>query len=612
MMQETFIRLLNQSYQAGIVICFIILARFLLKIIKAPKKYAYYLWGIALVRLIFPFSFENIFSLLPKQTQPISTTILYEPIPQIHTGSMLIDRAVNSVLPAAQPVASVNPLQIWIMMAQIVWLSGFLLLLLYTVVSYMKLKYRLVGSLHLKDNIYLADHIEAPFILGLIRPRIYLPSNLQSNEMEYILLHEQAHLKRRDHLVKMIAFLTVSVHWFNPLAWAAFILGCRDMEMSCDDQVMKTSKQDIRKEYTASLLSFSVGRRRLSATPLAFIEGDIKGRIKNVLHYKKPAGIIVMLALAIMIVLAVCLLSNPESSVENLNKGDTNTEETVVQAIPSLGQENSVEEDVVGTNVIGEENIGKDITEEDNVREDIVGENAVGANKVGEDITEENIVGEDIAGETDIEKAVSQAILTEGQNDSARYDIVVEAHTTLQTDAEENSVTVYAMVLELGFSYTENSITEEGGSHMPVALTFDKKEDGSYTLQEYWRPEDGSYYATSIADKFPADIYGEAIDTQKYIYGHMQACYQQVVEYGNVDTDTLIKSLISEICSSPATSSSLGDYIKEHELESRELRYLGEYTLDYYSEHMIQEEKNSLEGKVMEIICEDINGDRKM
>ncbi|MGB4658719.1 MAG: hypothetical protein WBI07_06045, partial [Mobilitalea sp.] len=370
---------------------------------------------------------------------------------------------------------------------------------------------------------------------------------------------------------------------------------------SCDDQVMKTSKQDIRKEYTPSLLSFSVSRRRLSATPLAFIEGDIKGRIKNVLHYKKPAGIIVLLALVIMIVLAVCLLSNPESSIENLNKGDADSKKTVVQAIPSPGQENSVEEDVVGTNVIGEDNIGKDITEEDNVREDIVGENAVGANKVGEDIS----------GETDIEKAVSKAILSESQDDSARYDIVVEAHTTLQTDAEEDSVTVYAMVLELGFSYTENSITEEGGSHMPIALTFDKKEDGSYTLQEYWRPEDGSYYATSIADKFPADIYEEAIDTQKYIYEQMQACYQQVVEYGNVDTDTLIKSLISEICSSPATSSSPGDYIKEHELEYRELRYLGEYTLDYYSEHMSQEEKKSLEGKVMEIICEDINGDRR-
>ena len=281
-MHDIFIQLLNMSYQSGIVICFIILARFLLKMIKAPKKYAYYLWGVAFIRMICPVSFETVLSLLPKKTKPISQTILYEQIPQIHTGSSVIDNTVNHVLPAAQPMASINPMKILILLAQSIWLAGLILLLIYSAVSYIRLKYRLVGAVKFEDTIYLVDHLETPFILGIMKPRIYMPSNLDSIEMEYILQHERTHLKRRDHIIKVIAFLTVSIHWFNPLAWVAFVLGCKDMEMSCDEYVMKTTKEDIRKEYSASLLSLSVGGRTLSGTPLAFGEGSTKERIKNV------------------------------------------------------------------------------------------------------------------------------------------------------------------------------------------------------------------------------------------------------------------------------------------------------------------------------------------
>jgi len=678
-MYDIFIKVLNMSYQAGIVICFIILARFLLKIIKAPKKYAYYLWGIAFIRMICPISFETVLSLLPKKTKPISATILYEQIPQVHTGSNMIDYTVNSVLPAASPMASVNPIQIWILIAQIIWLVGLVLLLIYSAVSYIKLKYRLVGSVNIQDNIYLVDHLETPFILGIIRPRIYMPSNLKQIEMEYILQHERAHLKRRDHIMKVIAFLAASIHWFNPFAWVAFVFGCKDMEMSCDEYVMKTSNQDIRKEYSASLLSLCVGNRKLSGTPLAFGEGSTKGRIKNVLHYKKPAGIAVILSLFIVAILAICLLSNPESNVKRNNRDlkkamlnitqeqvDFNEvvpfEWTAVYTFdPYLPVENqeeiigiesdelqeSVSEGMVHLVFVNNDEVvscicaypdglgysvnlrgeGIDYTKLNiNYRKIAYSEDAIFSVKISEDIVcldykesrnqtessaSDNGKGYEngtFKGATDLEEAISQAILTENKNESSRYDIVVESHTTLKTETKDNSVTVYAMVLVQQYTYTKNSITEEGGSHMPASLTFAVNEDGSYTLREYWRPMDGSYYASSIADKFPSDIYEDALDTQKYIYEQIRACYKQVIEYGNINTDVIIENLINKICSSPATASSPQDYIKEHEIEYRELLYLGEYTLDYCSAFFEVGGQDGLEGQVMNIVCEDIRG----
>ncbi len=678
-MYDIFIPLLNMSYQAGIVICFIILARFLLKMIGAPKKYAYYLWGVAFIRMICPVPFEMVLSLLPKKTKPISETILYEQIPQIHTGSSVIDNTVNHVLPAAQPMASVNPMQNLIFIAQSIWLVGLILLLIYSAVSYIRLKYRLVGSVKFKDNIYLVDHLETPFILGIVKPRIYIPSNLKQIEMEYILQHERTHLKRHDYIIKLISFLTVSVHWFNPLAWVAFVLCCKDMEMSCDEHVMKTTKEDIRKEYSTSLLSLSVRGRTLSGTPLAFGEGNTKGRIKNVLQYKKPAKVTVIVSLILVVIMVICLLSNPQSNVKRNNRNlkeailnitqdqiDFNAvvpfEWTAVYTfdpyLPSEMQEEimgirsddlveSVSEGMVHLVFVNKDEVvscicaypdalgysvnlrGEGIDYKMlniNYKKLTYSEDAIFTVKNLSDMvsldykesrnqtqSSESENGKEFendkdSGATDLEEVVSQTILTENQDVFPRYDIEVESHTTLKTETKDNLLTVYAMVLVQAFNYTKTSISEEGGSHMPVALTFVVKDDGTYTLQEYWRPMDGSYFASSIKDKFPADIYEDAIDTQKYIYEHIKACYKQVIEHGTINTDVIIENLISKICSSPAAASSPQDYIKEHEIEYRELLYYGEYTLDYCFALFKEGGQDGLEGQVMAIVCGAIMG----
>ena len=797
-MSDLFIQLLNMSYQAGIVICFIILARYLLKLIKAPKKFAYSLWGIALLRMLLPFSFESILSFLPKKTYPISTAIQYETIPHRNTGSAVINDTVGYLLPTTQPLSSVNSIQLWILIAQMIWLLGICVLLIYNTVAFARIKYRLVGSINLEDQVYLADHLETPIVLGLINPRIYLPTGLASNEMEYILQHERAHLKRQDNLWKLLGFITVSVHWFNPLAWIAFSLGCRDMELSCDEYVMKTSKQDIRKEYSASLLRLSVRSTGLSGTPLAFGEGGIKERIKNVLHYKKPTAIAVAAAFIIMIFLAVGLLTNPESNVKSNNRSLKKAVQSITEEQVALNEvvpfawtsvytfdpylSVEVQEKIIGFQsdklqetvsegmvqlvfVDGDQVVSSICAYADqlgysidlrgegidykvmniNYRRITYNEDAIFSVKssgdivalyyvksrnqldsvVADPITEENNAEDNTAADhmtadhitignsissyamfgapqevidemletyaqmelsptsdkpelekelsvtlsngditvirfsidskgvvtlsddnninyyrcengasiyqrikeiynnsrngegydsgiyqetSDLEKAVSQAILSQNQGKASTYDIALEAHTTFKVETDHNSVTVYAMALHQEFSNTATSITEEGGSHMPVAITFDRKKDGTYVLQEYWRPVDGSNYASSIADKFPADIYEEAVDTQKYIYEHMQSCYQQVVAYGNINTDLIIENLISEICSSPATASSGRDYIREHEIAYRELRYLGEYTIGYCFPLFAKGGKDDLEGQIMAMACADILG----
>lgn len=344
MTQDIFIKLLNMSYQGGIVICFALLARYILRIIRAPKKFAYYLWLIAFVRLICPFSFESVLSILPKEIEPIKQEITYEQVPEIHTGSTVVNQVVNNVLPKADTVSSINPIQRIMGIMQVIWLVGIGIVFIYSFVSFIRLKKKLIGSISFNtlsseqnglDTIYLSDHIATPFVLGFLKPRIYLPSIINEKEISYILMHEQAHIKRKDHMIKLIVFVITVIHWFNPLVLIAYAILNQDMEMSCDEYVMKNYKEDIRKEYATSLLNLSVGRRLILGVPLAFGEGNVKGRIKNVARYKKPLISVVILTVIGVIILGIALLSNPLSTttfnkiVEEVN----NIEEDQIDSI---------------------------------------------------------------------------------------------------------------------------------------------------------------------------------------------------------------------------------------------------------------------------------------
>lgn len=309
MAEQLFLQILNMSFTAGIVIIMILLIRLPLK--KAPRIFSYALWSVALFRLLCPVSFESLFSLLPTNANPISRDIVYEAVPQIDTGIAVINQAVNSSLPPATPYASVNPLQIWVFVGSLIWIAGMAAMLVYSLVSLFLLKRRLKGTQQEEKDVFCSGRIATPFVLGLIRPKIYLPAGLMPEERQYILLHEQTHIHRLDHLIKLAGFLALCVHWFNPLVWAAFFLSGRDMEMSCDEAVIQKLGSNVKKDYFSSLLTLATGRRILGGTPLAFGEGDTRSRIRNILHYRKPAfWLAVVLAVAVA---AVCvgLTANP-------------------------------------------------------------------------------------------------------------------------------------------------------------------------------------------------------------------------------------------------------------------------------------------------------------
>jgi beta-lactamase regulating signal transducer with metallopeptidase domain len=320
--------MINMSITSSYVILFVIAARFFLK--KAPKLFSYALWAIPFLRLVFPFSFESTFSLVSINREIIPENIVSGHTPPIQSAISTIDGAVNYIPQAADsPLSSafylplpseVNPIQRWISLGSTIWIIGLLLLLVLSVYSTIRLSRRLKSASLIRDNIYSADHIETAFVFGLLRPRIFLPCNLSQTEALYVIRHEEIHIRRLDHLVKFLASLIVSIHWFNPLVWLAFYLMGVDMELSCDESVINEMGCAIRKDYSSSLLSLSIGKRRLAGSPLAFSENNTKGRIKNILNYEKPKFWIVIVSIIFVAVLAIGLLSNrPQKQKENPN-----------------------------------------------------------------------------------------------------------------------------------------------------------------------------------------------------------------------------------------------------------------------------------------------------
>ena len=310
--EELFIKILNMSITATWFILAVIILRFIFK--KIPKGVICILWGLVALRLILPFSFESVFSLIPSN-EMVPEEIIYAQNPAINSGISFINSAVNPIISESfspEPYDSVNPLQTITFIAVNIWIFGIIVMLLYTLISYMKLYFKTRESIIYQNNIRICDRIDTPFILGIIKPRIYLPSDMDKENYEYVISHEKAHLKRKDHLWKPLGFVLLTIHWFNPLIWTGYILLCRDIESACDQKVIKGKETEYRKKYSLALLNSSVSKKYISACPLAFGETGIKSRIKTVLNYKKPAFIIIILFIILSIVLSFCFLSNPK------------------------------------------------------------------------------------------------------------------------------------------------------------------------------------------------------------------------------------------------------------------------------------------------------------
>ncbi|MCH5210218.1 MAG: hypothetical protein J1F01_04565 [Oscillospiraceae bacterium] len=335
-MEAIFLQILNMSITGSYIILAVMILRLFLK--KLPKKYSYLIWSVCAFRLCCPMSFRNIFSIfnlkffnMPANSgaslEHIPQNIGLMPSPQISTGLNYMDGIVNSSLPAPSNVAaSVNPMQIIIFIAAVIWLAGIAALLLYSIISYIILHIKLRNAVIYKKNVYQSDKINSPFVFGLINPKIYIPFGIAENEMRYVLAHERYHIKRRDYIIKPIAFLILVIHWFNPLCWIAFMLMSYDMEMSCDEKVLSSGKA-MSKEYSTSLLSFAAGKRPPAPCPLAFVETGIRGRIKNILKYKKPKIYVSVISTILCVAAIVACASNPKSdgydiSYDNLKMSD--------------------------------------------------------------------------------------------------------------------------------------------------------------------------------------------------------------------------------------------------------------------------------------------------
>ena len=309
-MDKVFLQIINMSITSCYVIFFVMVVRLLLK--KAPRVFSYALWSAVLFRLVCPFSIQSIFSLIPVSTQTVPQQIMCEQTPQIQSGITAIDHMVNNFLPVPAAGDSANPLQILIALGEVIWLSGIAVLIVYSVFTTVKLYIKLKSAKPIKDSVYEIEGLKTPFVFGVIRPKIYLPAALSERERAYIILHEQTHIKRFDYIIKPFAFLVLCIHWFNPFVWVAFFLMSEDMELSCDESVIKRMGSDVKKDYSNSLLSFSAGRRIIGGCPIAFGESNTKGRIMNILNYKKPAFWVVIAT--VIAVSAICfgLMSDPK------------------------------------------------------------------------------------------------------------------------------------------------------------------------------------------------------------------------------------------------------------------------------------------------------------
>ena len=328
-MTSVFLKAVNVSISAGWLVLAALAFRLVFR--RAPRWVHVLLWGVVALRLLLPVSIESPVSLVPSAETIRPETVQFAE-PAIESGVPAIDRAVNPVLEThfpANPAGSVNPLFVWTEAAGVVWLLGAAAMLSYAGFSFFRLRRRVGASLRTEGNVYLCDGIDTPFILGVLRPRIYLPSAMEEGQRACVLAHERAHLNRRDHWWKPLGYVLLAVYWFNPLLWLAYVLLCRDIELACDERVIRGLRAEEVQTYSAVLLACSTQRRRIAACPLAFGEVGVKARVKRALRYKKPAFWVVAASLAVCLAASVCFLTDPERN-ETLRWAQTLRAEDVV------------------------------------------------------------------------------------------------------------------------------------------------------------------------------------------------------------------------------------------------------------------------------------------
>ena len=337
-MDDVFLKLVNLSISASWLILAVLVLRVVLK--KAPKWVMPLLWGVVALRLVCLFSIESALSLIPS-AETIPSEIVTETREPVLYEQATLDIVTNPTLPSAAEVpvgVSRQQAQVDFNIYSILWLAGMSALLVHALVSAGKLKRKLATAILLRDNIYESEFVDSPFVFGVVKPNIYLPMHMDEGTAAYVIAHEHAHLARRDHWWKVLGYLVLALHWFNPLVWVAYILFCRDIELACDEKVVRGLDGAARADYSQALLSCAAPKRAVAACPLAFGEGNIKTRVKSALHYRKPAFWVAAAAVLAVVIVAVCFLTNPRSErgslvwAQKLNAADVASIELYVPA----------------------------------------------------------------------------------------------------------------------------------------------------------------------------------------------------------------------------------------------------------------------------------------
>lgn len=338
---QVFIHIINTGYQAGIAVIAILLARSFFHIIRVPEKYTCLLWFIPFIRLILPFQPQSIFSLLPRQAEPVPVTIAAMEQPVIYTNSAFMNQIINPI--TAMPESGSNPLQFGLFIMAVIWIAGAISFFLYGIVSVIYLKNRLRTSVCENDNIYLADGIPTAFVMGIYKPRIYLPSGISVDTKKYVICHERQHIRRKDHITKFFIFTMTCVYWFHPLIWLAYFLANKDIETACDEAAIKSKPKSYRIKYAEALLSLSVDTKTGIRIPLAFCEGNPKKRIKHIISYKKPLFIIAAAGIPCILFLAIGLLTKPVDKSRDNTGTDSSDKNVSTQASIKLQTSSGLE-----------------------------------------------------------------------------------------------------------------------------------------------------------------------------------------------------------------------------------------------------------------------------
>ncbi len=496
--ERLLIQIFNLSLSASLVAVIVFALRLLLK--KTPKIYSYILWVIVFVRFLCPFTIQSAINLIPIKNKTITYTDPFTERIIINSGIRGLDIAAhnainsNAVLPVLKN--NINFLELLLNASSVIWLIGMITILLIAVLRYIQLKKKLRTATRLNIGmcggceVFETDQIDSPFLMGLIKPKIYVPLGMNEQDLSYVLLHELIHRKRKDYIVKPFCFLAVVLHWLNPMVWVSFHMLVKDMEMSCDEAVIKKNKEDIRTKYSTALLQISMKQSGLFL-PIAFGESSTKDRIKNILNFKKPAAWLGVWAVIILAAISIMFLTSEKAA-------EGNSDNNIV------------------------DNVKLSQVEKDSLEELIENLNPY----IGDNIRYSRIIES-----KELENSLTKAIMDFNKLDYTNSIFKTEDHIILGDENRENSVTVYAMVLYQEYGYEAGEIKDIAGNHVPAAITFEIGKDGVYMLKEYWIPKDGSYYLPSIREKFPATIAKNAIDTQQYIKQQQDACDQKLQEF---------------------------------------------------------------------------------